>query len=467
MPERRIFMEKSRMLREALFQKLHGLSVCLWELSDDFSGVSLPSTDGSRIFWPSEESMSEELLLHELIHCLFCHPYQTPGDPVSFPYKNDTLHITWDMLCDLASWEIARRWLPELFPKELSEPFSRLIFLIPAQILYRPYELSSYLSHMEEEAALSDRDVHHVKALLAEIFKEMPKDDHECWPVRHPLKMLARAKASGQGAGEGDGEDPGKKKKTWEYLNRTHTGPNKPLSPKVLDPLIRKGKGAASMEDRNQIMRVTLSDQRRYDYKTILQSLARWKEEYKLNSSEFHYASYLYGLEHLNGIPLIEPLEYEETKKIYELAIIIDTSASCSRGLTQVFLEETRNIMEEADLFFRPFRIHILQCDTAVRRDDLITSREDFETYIENLEIFGMGGTDFRPAFDHLEKLEQNGEFSALQGILFFTDGLGHYPVKAPDHRTIFIFLKDHYDDIDLPAWAETLILEKHSPQLP
>ena len=181
----------------------------------------------------------------------------------------------------------------------------------------------------------------------------------------------------------------------------------------------------------------------------------------KLNSSDFQYAPYLYGLEHLDGIPLMEPLEYEETARIRELCIVIDTSASCSGSLTQAFLEETRNLILENDLFFHPFNLHILQCDLAVERDDKLTSMEDLEYYIETLEIHGMGGTDFCPAFEHIKKLQACGEFTDLPAILFFTDGAGIYPSEYPGVRTIFLFLRRHYDNIDVPPWAETLVLDE------
>lgn len=185
----------------------------------------------------------------------------------------------------------------------------------------------------------------------------------------------------------------------------------------------------------------------------------------RLNPSEFQYAPYLYGLEHYGNLPLIEPLEYEEAKKIRELAIVIDTSGSCSRSLTQAFLEETRNLIQEETLFFHPFNLHILQCDVKVQRDDKLTSLEDLEHYIETLEICGMGGTDFCPAFSHIEMLQKSREFTHLSGILYFTDGLGIYPPQKPDVRTVFIFLNKQFDAIDIPPWAETLVLDTRTPK--
>ncbi len=78
---------------------------------------------------------------------------------------------------------------------------------------------------------------------------------------------------------------------------------------------------------------------------------------------------------------------------------MIDTSASCSGSLRRCFLRKPETLFSE-NLFFSRFNLHIIQCDNAVRRDDRITSLDEFKDYIRNLEITGHGGTDYRPAFD-------------------------------------------------------------------
>lgn len=78
------------------------------------------------------------------------------------------------------------------------------------------------------------------------------------------------------------------------------------------------------------------------------------------------------------NMPLIEPLEYSEERKIADLVIVIDTSGSCEKELVRVFLEETRGILEQDRLFFRSFCLHLIQCDNQIQRDDCIHSREEF-----------------------------------------------------------------------------------------
>lgn len=199
----------------------------------------------------------------------------------------------------------------------------------------------------------------------------------------------------------------------------------------------------------------------RGDYRELLKSLSAWREETGVNQEEFQYSWYLYGLQLYGSLPLIEPLEYREERKIADLVIVIDTSGSCEKELVQIFLEETRGILEQERLFFRQFCLHIIQCDNRVQRDDCIHSREEFEKYLEEITVQGGGGTDFRPAFQRIEELRKAGELASLRGVLYFTDGCGRYPEQEPDYQVWFVMLQGRYDAIDMPSWVHRLILEE------
>ena len=175
---------------------------------------------------------------------------------------------------------------------------------------------------------------------------------------------------------------------------------------------------------------------------------------------EFQYSWYLYGLDNYGNMPLIEPLEYREERKISDLVIVIDTSGSCERDLVRIFLEETKGVLEQEQFFFRQFCLHLIQCDNQIQRDDRIENREQFEEYLEDLEIQGGGGTDFCPAFAYVERLRNEGELRELKGMLYFTDGSGLYPKKQPDYEVYFVMLEGSYDAIDMPDWIHKLILK-------
>ena len=167
------------------------------------------------------------------------------------------------------------------------------------------------------------------------------------------------------------------------------------------------------------------------------------------------------------NMPLIEPLESKEVKKIEEFVIVIDTSMSCSGELVRKFLEETYGVLSESESFFTKINVHIIQCDEKVHTDKRITSRKEMKDYMEHLELYGDGGTDFRPAFEWVDKLLEQHEFHNLKGMIYFTDGFGIYPKKMPPYKTAFVFMQDNYRDVDVPVWAMKLILDEDDFEKP
>lgn len=76
----------------------------------------------------------------------------------------------------------------------------------------------------------------------------------------------------------------------------------------------------------------------KYDYSEFLKKFAVYGEAMKINDDEFDYIFYTYGMKLYGKMPLIEPLEYKDVKRIKEFVIAIDTSGSTSGELVQKFL---------------------------------------------------------------------------------------------------------------------------------
>ena len=129
----------------------------------------------------------------------------------------------------------------------------------------------------------------------------------------------------------------------------------------------------------------------------------------------------------------------------------------------QAFLRKTYSILKEEENFFHKINVHILQCDNEVQSDTKITCDADFEDFLKHGKLKGFGGTDFRPAFDYVDSLAEEGEFENLKGLIYFTDGLGIYPEKMPKYHTIFAFLEDDFGEQmqpQVPPWAIKVVLE-------
>ena len=128
-------------------------------------------------------------------------------------------------------------------------------------------------------------------------------------------------------------------------------------------------------------------------------------------------------------------------------------------------LGELAGILTREDLFFERFNLHILECDCEVQQDTRLTTLAELTDWLRTMTLHGGGGTDFRPAFRYVDGLVERGEFAHLPGLLYFTDGYGVFPDVPPAYRAVFVMLRYRYDDIDLPAWAEKLILEAEAPK--
>jgi len=199
----------------------------------------------------------------------------------------------------------------------------------------------------------------------------------------------------------------------------------------------------------------------KYDYTAFLRRFGVHGEQMRLSEEEFDINYYSYGMEHYGNIPLIEPLEYRDERRIRDFVIAIDTSGSVRGDVVQSFIQHTHDILLRQESFHERLCLHIIQCDDRIREDAVITSQEDFKKYISELEIKGLGKTDFRPVFNHVAGLRGKGELKELRGLIYFTDGKGIFPEKMPDYDTAFILHCDDCEEPYIPVWAMKLRLSE------
>ena len=198
----------------------------------------------------------------------------------------------------------------------------------------------------------------------------------------------------------------------------------------------------------------------RYDYSAILKRFTVMGEDLTVNDEEFDYIYYTYGLERYGNMPLIEPLEYKDAKKVKEFVIALDTSASCRGPVVKEFLNKTYSILKGAENFFTRINVHIIQCDNEVQSDTKITCDEDFQAFLAHGKLQGFGATDFRPVFDYVDRLLEQGEFENLKGLIYFTDGYGIYPERMPGYDVIFAFLEEDEMRQSVPPWSMKVVIE-------
>ncbi len=195
------------------------------------------------------------------------------------------------------------------------------------------------------------------------------------------------------------------------------------------------------------------------DYRAFLRRFAAPREIMAVDGDAFDYIYYNYGLQVYGNLPLIEPPETREDRRIEDFVIAVDTSMSTSGELVRQFLACTYAILRSTETFTRRVHIRILQCDDRLRSDTVIHDLGELRGYMENFTLAGGSATDFRPVFAHVAQLQKEGAFTALRGLVYFTDGMGFYPAKRPPYETAFVLLEEPPLSVRMPPWAIRLVL--------
>lgn len=368
---------------------------------------------------------------HAMMHCLFRHMFGCVGLDARL----------WDLACDIA----AEGMLAELDIRQLRDAPGQAE---RAQVLG---ELSKKLHPLTAEKLyrwlLDDPPDPALEGHWRELFE---LDDHSPW---YEVAEAAVAVASGSGSGGAQALSEGERaelQSLWRDISE-HVQMDLETFAK------QRGDTPGNM---TQALRAL--NRERTSYAEFLRRFAVRAEVMRVSPDEFDYNFYTYGLSLYRDMPLIEPLEYREDKRVRELVIAIDTSGSVAGELVQRFLEKTWNIVKQQENFTRRFALHIVQCDADIQEDALVTTQEEFDRYIKAMTLRGLGGTDFRPVFEYVNALRSKGALRRMRGLLYFTDGLGVYPERMPDYQTAFIFLeRDDYIRPAVPPWAMRVVLEE------
>lgn len=111
-----------------------------------------------------------------------------------------------------------------------------------------------------------------------------------------------------------------------------------------------------------------------------------------------------------------------------ELAVTLDTSGSIGDKEMNEFLDEINAIKGQIRA-----RLTLIACDAAVSEDGPWTF-EPWEEVALPENIKGGGGTDFRPAFEHVDRQDRQPDL-----MVYFTDAEGEFPKLPPPYPVIWL----------------------------
>ena len=429
--------------RNELYLSMRFLDLALSGLKYEMNLSSMYiGTDGEKILFNprylvqrylSDRVLVNRAYLHMIIHCLFRHPFHLNG-------REEEL---WHLACDIATESIVDG-LP----------------IKSVQLVVSDLRNETYAMLRRELKVLSAEGIYRVlqeKQLSIQEFGKLQLefwvDDHVFWEHNKDEKDEQDENNDPNHEEQAPQEDRQEQEKQLEQ-KWTEIGEKTETNLETFSKDMGEEAGTF-------LQYLKIENRERYDYRQFLQKFVTLKEDMRVDDDAFDFIFYTYGLQLYGNLPLIESLEYKEVKKVEELVIAIDTSESCEGETVKRFLEETYAILSAGESFFHKVNIHIIQCDAKIQLDKKITSAEELMLFMEEFELRGSGGTDFRPVFQYVDRLIEERVFHNLKGLLYFTDGYGTFPRRRPSYDTAFIFYHEDYMDANVPPWAMKLILGK------
>lgn len=391
----------------------------------------------------------DRLYLHMLLHCLFRHMFTGDGrDPALW---NLVCDIQTESVLDSMDYEIIRR-PPGAFREEWYQRLQAELRVLTAERLYQ-YFLENNV----------DIDT------MARLKQEFLRDDHAFWaPFSENTEDNAGDSTppdlpEDMAAPENESDAPkteAKQKKLRGTPSRRELDERWKENAERTETEMETFGRDRSEESGSLSWLLRLQNQRKTDYKDFLRRISMEREESRIDPDSFDYGYYSYGLSLYGNMPLIEENEFTEARKIEQLVIAIDTSASCKETLVQRFLNETAGLLSDQKGFFPRVRILILECDERVQRELWISDTREMQRYAGDFHVAGGFGTDFRPVFDRVQALREAGALPQLKGLLYFTDGFGSFPEAPTDYLTGFVYPgNEDCGDDKTPSWAMKLYM--------
>ena len=410
-------------VRSELYMDLRFLDIALGTLvyrADE--NIRSFATDGTYLYFSTEQVLRvfqsnpkylDRAYLHSVLHCIFFHLW--------IGGKRD--REKWNLACDIAVEYTIDQMQAECTKRILSWTRKQMYDRLKEQKQQKQGISAAVIYRMIENEELEQ------KILLQ---KEFYTDDHCYWPKKED--------------GQAKQEQAVRNQNQWNKIARQ-------------TKMEQEMRGGETTDGEDLFLAQAAAEKSRRSYKDFLQRFSVLREEIGVDPEEFDLNYYTYGLKLYGNMPLMEPLESREVKKIREFVIAIDTSYSTSGTLVEQFLKETFSILTQKNSFFAQSKIRVIQCDNQVRSDVELRSERDIAALMQKFTVAGGGSTDFRPVFSYVNDLIERGELKNIGGLLYFTDGRGTYPKMRPDYQTAFLFLED-YDNAAVPPWAIRLKLE-------
>jgi len=305
---------------------------------------------------------------------------------------------------------------------------------------YLDFEQIAHLRPLYEVVQRDDYDGEHSRQSA----KAARFDDHDLWA---PLIQTTAAGAASSGNSSGDspskgrsGNGSGNGKNSGQNSQGEGTGTDHaPDWNRIRQSMLGGKNGKLPGTCAGQLRENFSVSERGMSFAEFLRRFASSEERMLLDPDSFDVRWYHLGLEYYGDIPLLEPSELSEPPLPDDIVVALDVSGSCHGETCKRFLKELLGILRDISAGAPRFHVCLLLCDTEIQKEVLLETTEQVESLFADFTVTGFGGTDFRPVFDRVAKLREEGVLPRVRGLLYLTDGWGTYPATPTDYPTAFL----------------------------
>lgn len=272
--------------------------------------------------------------------------------------------------------------------------------------------------------------------------EQMEVDDHKLW---HRKKPDSEGDSDGKGKGNGNGQQ------SIQYVTMLKWKGIKRKMEKESYFFAGFEKHDYGDEMGQQLFEYEMDAESITDYKVILEDFLKKSILEVENPNTIDPVWYHFGIDYLDEIPLIEPVEEDDCPTDGTLLLAIDTSGSCVGELCHRFLGELNNLMEQLQAMGSLSRVVLYQCDMMIHEELVMNSPEEWKNMVDTFQVKGGGGTSFCPVFEEGEK------YHDVVGLIYLSDAYGDFPAVPPDYPTLFLLTEDECGGCGyVPNWIET-----------
>ncbi len=410
---------------------------------EEMEGDEGLSTNGEHIYYSPEKVVEDfrkdrdgvaKQLIHIISHCLLGHlPARGPGDRGrgSASYRSDRereLEI-FDAVADHQVRKFIRNVCPGLREDHWEGELSS------------QWENTSRLCHIMEERWNLDEWLEEVEDYYV--------DDHDRWSQisKKPQNLPPVGGINGLGS---------QNQQDWWGMLRDLGDQSQRQNINKSESGHQAGDGMGDF-----IQKIFAQEETSTSYQDILRDMLTVAEQERTDIQSIDPVWYNLGMELLDGVPMIEPLESGETRAVMDLVVAIDTSGSCEGSVCRRFIQELAGLLREVEEEGVRYRVLLIQCDDEIQQEVLVENQEDVERLGESFEPCGFGGTAFDPVFERVAARQEEGTLGRVSGLIYFSDGWGQFPSEAPDYPTVFLLYdSDGTPNWHVPSWVEAVALD-------